>query len=118
MRDLARRALIAAALLLGPQGAVQAASLLKLDLVADGARRPPGDRIDVSVLFFPGEDRVTLETRAFVKLEGAPEGRVVAVEAGDEEHRDPRGHWLSRLIVERPGRRRRSTPASSSPSPA
>lgn len=69
-----------------------AAVLLKLDVVADGSAAPPGDRIDVRVLLLPGDEGMSLETRAFVKLQDHDD--IVPVEARGADHRDSRGRVL------------------------
>ncbi len=96
----ATRMLLAAALVFGTQTSAGAATLLKLELIADGSIDPPGDLVAVSVLLFPGEDSIALELRAFVRSAGGG-GEVSAVVAGDEGHRDEKGHWLTRLTLER-----------------
>ena len=98
---LATRSLLAAALVFGVQASAGAATLLRLELIADGSVDPPGDLVAVSVLLFPGEESIALELRAFVRSAGGG-GEVTAVVASDDAHRDEKGHWLKRLTLERP----------------
>jgi esterase/lipase superfamily enzyme len=78
-----------------------AATLVSFNVVADGSVDPPGDRIDVAVLFDPGEDEVVLETRAYALLQGSAD-QVVPVEAGDAGARNPHGHFQSTVMLKRP----------------
>lgn len=88
-------------LVLGAAAWVEAASLVKLNVVPDGSTQPPGDRLDVSVLCFPGEDEVVLEARAFVRLQGAGDQVTPVAASGDAAH-DPDGNLLIRTSVRRP----------------
>lgn len=97
----AKRCLLVLTVLLAVHGSARAAALLKLEVVPDGSLAPPGDRIDASLLFLPGDEAIAFEVRAFVKPGGA-EGNVVAVDANDDVHRDARGKWFTGLQVQRP----------------
>jgi esterase/lipase superfamily enzyme len=99
LHHLAGRLGLAILLVLAGPGLVAAATLLGLDVAADGSVDPPGDRLDVRVLLFPGEDRLALETRVFARLEGRDE--VVAVEAKGPDQRDGRGKVLIRTELAR-----------------
>src|SRR5688572_9979378 len=92
---------LALALVLFGRAPVEAATLLSLELVPDGSTQPPGDRIDASVLLLPGEDEVTLEARAFARLEG--QDRVVPVPSKEEGSRDAQGNLLIRSTLRREG---------------
>jgi esterase/lipase superfamily enzyme len=78
-----------------------AATLLNVNVVPDGSVDPPGDRIDVTVLFDPGEDELALETRAYVRLQGSADP-VVPVASRDERSSDPEGHFQSTVVLKRP----------------
>ena len=41
-----------------------------LQLVNDGSSTPPGDRLDISLLFLPGDEGLVLELRAFYRQPG------------------------------------------------
>jgi esterase/lipase superfamily enzyme len=97
----ATRGLLAAVLVLGIQTSAGAATILKLEVIADGSVDPPGDVVAVSLLLFPGEGGIALELRAFVRNAGA-DGNVAAVAANDQMHRDEKGRWLKRVVLERP----------------
>ncbi len=45
-----------------------AAMILSIEHIADGSVEPPGDRVDVAIALFPGEDSIELELRGFVRL--------------------------------------------------
>jgi hypothetical protein len=93
--------LLAAAIAIGIQAPALSATLVKLDVIADGSLQPPGDLVAASLLLFPGEQKITLELRAFVKR-GEAGGEIAAVASGDDAHRDGQGRWLARVTVERP----------------
>ena len=97
----ATKSLLAAALVFAVQTSAGAATLLKLELIADGSVDPPGDVVAVSVLLFPGDESIALELRAFVRRAGGG-GEVTAVVAGDAGHRDEKNRWLKRLTLDRP----------------
>lgn len=69
-----------------------------MDLTPDGSVQPPGDRLEVEIFFFPGEESLTLEVRAFAILDGAVSDQVSSVAARDDAHRGPDGVW--RLTAE------------------
>src|SRR5436190_1765838 len=65
------RSLLSSWLLLFCLAAPAGATLVKqLELVPDGSAFPPGDRLDLTVYFFPGEEEVVVEVRPFATLQG------------------------------------------------
>jgi len=71
-----------------------------IGLVNDGSSKPPGDRLDISLLFMPGEEELTLEVRAYYREVG---GEVVKpVLTQDSSRRDDAGGLLVRMAVAKP----------------
>ncbi|MBC7819154.1 MAG: alpha/beta hydrolase [Planctomycetaceae bacterium] len=58
----------------------------------DGSQKPPGDRLNLAVLFADGERLLRLEVRAYRVL-GDNNEQVVPVEASGAEHRDATGSF-------------------------
>ena len=78
-----------------------AATLVRLDLVPDGATRPPGDRLDFVFGFLEGETSIKLEIRALV-VTGTEIDDVRPIESGDDLYRDAEGNFLAQVTVSRP----------------
>ena len=69
-------------------------------LVSDGSAKPPGDRLDVSVLFLPGDEELTLEVRAFYRDPGGDQ--VQPLPTKDASRRGAAGELLVRVRVAQP----------------
>ncbi len=69
-----------------------AGELVQLELVTDGSQKPPGDVLNLAVLFANGERSLRLEVRAYRVL-GDNNEQVLPVEAIGEEHRDADGKF-------------------------
>lgn len=89
--------------LVGPACA-SAATASRINLVTDGSVEPPGDRIDLTIYFFPDENEVSVELRAFARLEN--ESAVKPVAARTPPYRGPRGSFLLTQAVRRPAESR------------
>lgn len=76
------------------------AAVTKMNLVTDGSSAPPGDRIDLEVFFFPGEDQVTIEVRAFAQLQGAMQ--IAMVKSNQAAFRDEGGHFRLQQVAKKP----------------
>lgn len=76
-----------------------------VDAIPDGSSNPPGDRLDIDVLFFPGETEVTLEVRAF-RVQEEPTYKVVPIPSRSMTARDAQGNYLqtARLVKPTTGR--------------
>lgn len=70
----------------------RAGTIVDLRLVPDGSADPPGDRIDVSLLFAPGETKGTCEVRAYIIGEGKHE--VWPVRSHNKADADNSGFFL------------------------
>ena len=77
----------------------QAGAIVNLMLVPDGSADPPGDRIDVSLLFGPEETKGTCEVRAFILGEGKHDTHAVA--SRNKTHADKSGFFLMTQPVSR-----------------
>lgn len=75
------------------------AVLTRLELVTDGSSKPPGDRLDVTVLFFPGEDEITIDLRAFAFLD--MQETVKPVLSRQPDMADDDGRLLIHAVVRR-----------------
>ncbi len=75
-----------------------AASLLDLRLVTDGSVDPPGDRLDVTVAFGPGEAQVRLQVQAML-VTGSDRSAVERVKARGEPNPNPAGFFQKSLTV-------------------
>jgi hypothetical protein len=92
------KTLFAAAILLGSCPPVLAASITNIDLKTDGNAEPPGDVLDVAVVFSPSEDSLQLEVKAF--LVDATSGEVIGpIEGSKDENRDEQGSFLLKAKV-------------------
>lgn len=69
-------------------------------LVSDGSAKPPGDRLDVAVIFLPGDGELTLEVRAFYRNPGDDE--VLPLPSRDASRRGAAGELLVRERVSQP----------------
>ncbi len=70
----------------------RAGSIVNLLLVPDGSADPPGDRIDVSLLFGPGETAGTCEVRAYTL--GSDRFETRAIRSRNKGHADKSGFLL------------------------
>jgi esterase/lipase superfamily enzyme len=77
---------------------VVASSLLGVELIADGSVKPPGDRVECSVLFLPGEGELAIEVRPYTIDKGVAK----RVAAKRNENRDPDGHVVLRQTLKSP----------------
>ncbi len=77
----------------GCTGASAGASLLESKLTPDGSAQPPGDRLELQVLFDPGEKAIRIEARA-VLVPAEKDKPVVPVSARGDPHRDAAGRFL------------------------
>jgi esterase/lipase superfamily enzyme len=78
-----------------------AATPLRLQLTPDGSAIPPGDLLEIEVLFFPGETELTLEVRAFRVLE-IPAYKAISIASRSKTARDERGNYLLTAKIVKP----------------
>lgn len=69
------------------------ATLTRFELVIDGSTNPPGDRLDITVLFAPGQRELVLETQVF-RLAEDPQQPAEPVISKTADHRGPDGRLL------------------------
>ncbi len=77
-----------------------AAILTRLNLVTDGSADPPGDRLEVTILFLPGEEELAVDLRVFAILTG--QDQVTAVRGRNTSLIDPAGNLRIQTSVRRP----------------
>jgi esterase/lipase superfamily enzyme len=86
----------------------RAASFRDLKLVLDGSSAPPGDVLELSVLFYPDDAALTLEVRAYQIVDvpaadpAAPPARETLPVRGFRDLRDPEGRFVKRVTLPRP----------------
>lgn len=79
---------------------LQAAMLLRTEVVTDGIVDPPGDRIDVVIGFFPEDKDLTLTIRGFLADPAA--GTSKPLPAKDMETGKSLPQWIRKVPVSRP----------------
>lgn len=82
-----------------------AATVTFFDAVADGSARPPGDRVDLQVLFLPGETEVVLELRAY-RVQEEPTYKAFPIPSRNSATSDAAGNFLLTTKVTKPANSR------------
>jgi esterase/lipase superfamily enzyme len=95
---------VAALLLFAASGAAHAASLVKFEVVPDGSRLPPGDKIALRVLLGPDEAPLEVVVRPYLRTGRLEAGEVAApfpVRSRDAERRADDGTYQIRSRLAR-----------------
>lgn len=102
---------------IGSSSGLLAATFRNLELVYDGSQAPPGDVLKCTLVFYPGDDRLRAEIRAYhISIpadvlpsdpaapapEPAPEPDPVLVKSRSAVDRDENGHYRKAIDIVRP----------------